>query len=152
MAAEPALGAAGWRRLATLGVAMTEAQCREAIRSRAHAAGLDVLFLLPGQLGGGGSVQAIFLVEDFDSELECFAPEVATPAHIEAAVARAQQVLGDRSGCEIVHAGNGVFRCVRHEAECDTGEERDPVNRQTLRWTAYCPHGAVTQTFYLASR
>ncbi|MGH9534110.1 MAG: hypothetical protein ACRD2E_04545 [Terriglobales bacterium] len=130
---------------------MTDAECREAIRRRAHAAGLDVLFLLPGQLEDTNAIQAVFLVEDFDSELETLVAETATLDLIQQAVERARQVLGDRSGCEIVHQGRGLFRCVRHQADCDAGEERDPVNRQALRWTAHCPQGAVTQTFYLAS-
>ncbi|MGH9525157.1 MAG: hypothetical protein ACRD2F_00665 [Terriglobales bacterium] len=129
---------------------MTTMECREMVRRQAHGAGLEVLFLLPGQLGAAEMVQAVFQVEDFDSELEEFRPAEATLASIQTVVQRARAALAERSGCEIVHQGRGVFRCLRHQADCDTGEERDPVNRQTLRWTAQCPAGAVTQTFYLA--
>lgn len=130
---------------------MTETECRELIRRQAHGAGLEVLFLLPGQLGAAGVVQAVFQVEDYDSELESFSPGLATRDSVQAAVRRARKTLAQRTGCEIVHQGGGAFRCLRHQIACDTGEERDPVNRQTLRWTAQCPTGDVTQTFYLAS-
>ncbi|HZT72921.1 MAG TPA: hypothetical protein VE996_04655 [Terriglobales bacterium] len=131
---------------------MTEAECRERIRLAAAHAGLQTYFLLPGQIEGTAAVSAVFTVEDYDSDLAQFDPATVNDAEIRKAVEQARQVLAARSGCEIVHAGGGVFRCLRHDVECETGEEQDPVIRQTLRWTAACPAGDVTQTFYLPPR
>lgn len=131
---------------------MTVAECQERVRLAAAHAGLQTYFLLPGQLEGVLAVGAVFTVEDFDSDLAQFDPATADEQAIQAAVERARQILASRCGCEIVHTGRGIFRCLRHDVECETGEEQDPVIRQTLRWTAVCPAGDVTQTFYLPPR
>lgn len=131
---------------------MTEAECRDRICLYAAHAGLQAYFLLPGQLDAGPPLGAVFTVDDFDSDLAGFDPATADDATIRAAVERARQTLATLSGCEIVHAGGGVFRCLRHDVECETGEEQDPVIRQTLRWTALCPRGDISQTFYLPPR
>ncbi len=115
--------------------------------------GLDVFFIAPAELDTelkpGSGLGAVFMLEDFDSELERFDLDTVGDDDIRAAIARARQGLVERCGCDIVHDGAGVFRCQRHGVECDTGEEQDPVIRQTLRWTACCPTGGITQAFYL---
>ncbi|MGH9483255.1 MAG: hypothetical protein ACRD1L_14300 [Terriglobales bacterium] len=132
---------------------MTDHACRERARWLASQVGLEVFFVAPGELenelGAGTCLGAVFTLGDFDSGLERFDLERADDEAIRAAVERARQALAQRCGCEIVHDGAGVFRCLRHGVECDTGEEQDPVIRQTLRWTAACPVGGVTQAFYL---
>lgn len=128
---------------------MNDAACRERIRRFAGQVGLEVFFIEPGTLETAPQLAAVFTVEDYDSPLEPFDLATVTNEDIWAAIARARQVLTERCGCEIVHDGAGVFRCLRHEVECDTGEERDAVIRQTLRWTAACPVGGVTQAFFL---
>lgn len=135
---------------------MTEQACQERVRFFASQVGLDVFFIAPGQLDDGEDdgvppalLGAVFTLEDFDSELQNFALDSVEDAAIQAAVERARRDLAVRCGCEIVHDGAGVFRCLRHDVECDTGEEQDPVIRQTLRWTAACPIGGITQAFYL---
>lgn len=126
---------------------MTEQACRERVRWLAGQVGLEVFFVAPGELTPGAALGAVFTLEDFDAPLEYV--DCADDAGLRAAVERARQDLARRCGCEIVHDGAGAFRCLRHEVECDTGEEQDPVIRQTLRWTAACPVGGVTQAFYL---
>lgn len=128
---------------------MTDHACRERVRWLAGQVGLEVFFIAPGELKPGTALGAVFTLEDLDSSLERFDPASADEEAIRAAVERARQDLARRSGCEIVHDGAGVFRCLRHQVECDTGEEQDPVIRQTLRWTAACPVGGVTQAFFL---
>ena len=128
---------------------MTERACRERVRWLAGQVGLDVFFVAPGELAPGPELGAVFTLEDYDSELERFDPETAGDPELRAAIERARQGLVRRCGCEIVHDGAGVFRCLTHVVECDTGEEQDPVIRQTLRWTAACPVGGVSQAFYL---
>lgn len=128
---------------------MNDAACRERIRRFASQVGLEVFFIEAGALEHLSRPAAVFTVEDFDSSLEPFDPATVSDADIRAAIVRARHELSERCGCEIVHDGAGVFRCLRHDVECDTGEEQDPVIRQTLRWTAACPVGGVTQAFYL---
>ncbi|MGH9415421.1 MAG: hypothetical protein ACRD01_02230 [Terriglobales bacterium] len=138
---------------------MNEQACQERVRYFASQVGLEVFFIAPGQLDGpeapcddGGPqavLGAVFTLEDYDSELQNFVLESVDDAMIQQAVERARHDLAVRCGCEIVHDGAGVFRCLRHDVECDTGEEQDPVIRQTLRWTAACPVGGITQAFYL---
>lgn len=115
--------------------------------------GLDVFFIEPAALDSelkpGTGLGAVFTLEDWDSEMERFDLETVDDELIRAAIERARHGLAERCGCEIVHDGAGVFRCLRHAVECDTGEEQDAVIRQTLRWTAECPVGGVTQAFYL---
>lgn len=128
---------------------MTDHACRERVRWMASQVGLEVFFIAAGELAADGTLGAVFTLEDWDSELERFDPERADEEQIRTAIERARQDLARRCGCEIVHDGAGVFRCLRHDVECDTGEEQDPVIRQTLRWTAACPVGGVAQAFYL---
>lgn len=132
---------------------MTEDACRERVRWLASQVGLEVFFIAPAdlkeELGDGMRLGAVFTLEDYDSPLERFDLERVDEEAMRTAVERARQALARRSGCEIVHDGAGVFRCLRHGVECDTGEEQDPVIRQTLRWTAACPIGGVAQAFYL---
>lgn len=130
---------------------MTPDECEKRVRLCAARAGMHVYFLLPGQLEGAAPLSAVFTVEDFDSDLVEFDPQADAEA-IAAGVERARRALAERCGCEIVHVGAGRFRCLRHDLECETGEEQDPVIRQTLRWTAYCPGGDVCWTFQLNSR
>lgn len=131
---------------------MTEDVCRERIRWFASHVGLNVFFIHPGELDNGHKLGAVFTLEDFDSDMESIDVENASDDAIRTAVEHARQGLADRCGCEIVHTGNGMFHCLRHNAECDVGEEQDPVIRQTLRWTACCPVGDITQAFYLPPR
>lgn len=132
---------------------MTDRACRERIRCMAGQAGLDVFFIAPAELEGeiepANGLGAVFTLEDWDSELERFDLRTADEGTIRVAIERARHSLVERCGCEIVHDGAGMFRCLRHDVECDTGEEQDPVIRQTLRWTAECPVGGVVQAFYL---
>lgn len=128
---------------------MDDGTCRERIRRFASQVGLEVFFIEPGALEGLTGLTAVFTVEDFDAPPECFDVATVSDAEIQVAIGRARQALSERCGCEIVHDGAGVFRCLRHNVECDTGEEQDPVIRQTLRWTAACPVGGVTQAFFL---
>jgi len=128
---------------------VTDHACRERVRWLAGQVGLEVFFIAPGELEPGPALGVVFTLEDFDSALERLDPATADEETIRAAVQRARLDLACRCGCEIVHDGAGVFRCLRHEVECDTGEEQDPVIRQTLRWTAACPVGGVTQAFFL---
>lgn len=128
---------------------MTEEACCERVRWFASHVGLNVFFVHPGELDNGQKLGAVFTLEDFDSTLESFDPETVTDSDIRAAVNRGRMGLAERCGCEIVHTGSGSFRCLRHNVECDVGEEQDPVIRQTLRWTACCPVGDVTQAFFL---
>ena len=128
---------------------MTERACRERVRWLAGQVGLEVFFIAPGELGPGSALGAVFTLEDFDSEMERIDPAQAGDDVLRAAIERARHGLALRCGCDIVHDGAGVFRCLAHEVECDTGEEQDPVIRQTLRWTAACPVGGVSQAFYL---
>lgn len=119
--------------------------------------GLEVFFVAPAELPeelhpskeSPALLGAVFTLEDWDAPLERFQLETVTDEHIRTALQRARQHLARCCGCEIVHDGAGVFRCLRHEVDCDTGEEQDAVIRQTLRWTAACPVGGVTQAFYL---
>jgi len=126
-----------------------ERSCRERVRWLASQAGLEVFFIAPGELEPGSRLGAVFTLEDFDAPVELLDPDRVGDDEIREAVERGRLSLVERCGCEIVHDGAGVFRCLRHEVECDTGEEQDPVIRQTLRWTAACPVGGVTQAFYL---
>jgi len=118
----------------------------------ASQVGLEVFFISPAELESEldpRGLGAVFTLEDWDSQLARFDLETVGEPEIRAAIETARRELADRCGCEIVHDGAGVFRCLRHEVECDTGEEQDPVIRQTLRWTAECPIGGVAQAFYL---
>jgi hypothetical protein len=119
----------------------------------AGQAGLDVFFIaaadLEGELEPTSGLGAVVTLEDHDSELERFDLRTVDDVSIRAAIEHARRGLVERCGCDIVHDGAGVFRCLRHDVECDTGEEQDPVIRQTLRWTAECPVGGVVQAFYL---
>ncbi|HXE31275.1 MAG TPA: hypothetical protein VN515_05690 [Terriglobales bacterium] len=131
---------------------MTDQACRERVRWMASHVGLEVFFVSPVELDTEletGTLGAVFMLADLDSELEQFALPTVTDDEIRSGIERARIGLAQRCGCEIVHDGAGVFRCLRHEVECDTGEEQDPVIRQTLRWTAECPVGGVSQAFYL---
>lgn len=128
---------------------MTDHACRERVRWMASQVGLEVFFIAPGELAPGPALGAVFTLQDFDSALVSFEPDAVAEDQIRAAIEGARQELAQRCGCDIVHDGAGVFRCLRHDVECDTGEERDPVIRQTLRWTAECPVGGVAQAFYL---
>ncbi|MGN6592008.1 MAG: hypothetical protein ACTHJX_03835 [Terriglobales bacterium] len=128
---------------------MSDRACKERVRWLASQVGLEVFFISPGELEPGPLLGAVFTLEDFDSDLEHFDPASVTDDQIRAAIERARLALAQRCGCEIVHDGAGVFRCLRHGVECDTGEEVDPVIRQTLRWTAACPVGGVSQAFHL---
>src|SRR6185437_9438473 len=121
------------------GTPVDERSCRERVRWLASQAGLEVFFIAPGELESGSGLGAVFTLEDFDSPLEMLNLECLDDERIRDAVERGRRVLVERCGCEIVHDGAGVFRCLRHDVECDTGEEQDPVIRQTLRWTAACP-------------
>jgi hypothetical protein len=128
---------------------VTDHDCRERVRWMASQVGLEVFFVDPGKLDPSPLLGAVFTLEDWDSDLERIDVERTDDTIIRATVERARRRLAERCGCEIVHDGAGVFRCLRHDVECDTGEEQDPVIRQTLRWTAACPQGGVTQAFYL---
>ncbi|MGH9486374.1 MAG: hypothetical protein ACRD04_02135 [Terriglobales bacterium] len=128
---------------------MSNDASQERVRWFASQVGLEVFFIAAGELEPGSTLGAVFTLEDYDAPLEPIAAG-ASDEQIRAAVERARRTLIERCGCEIVHDGAGVFRCLSHDVECDTGEEQDPVIRQTLRWTAACPVGGVTQAFHLA--
>lgn len=128
---------------------MSDDACKERVRWMASQVGLEVFFVAPGELYHGSALGAVFTLEDYDAPLEVLDPR-DSDEHLRNVVERARRNLAGRCGCEIVHDGAGVFRCLTHAVECDTGEEQDPVIRQTLRWTAACPVGGVTQAFHLA--
>ncbi|MGH9476124.1 MAG: hypothetical protein ACRD1C_07300 [Terriglobales bacterium] len=119
------------------------------MRWMASQVGLEVFFVASGELYPGSGLGAVFTLEDYDAPLEIIDAH-DSDEHLRSLMERARRHLAGRCGCEIVHDGAGVFRCLTHDVECDTGEEQDPVIRQTLRWTAACPVGGVTQAFHLA--
>ncbi|TAN21290.1 MAG: hypothetical protein EPN33_11730 [Acidobacteria bacterium] len=127
---------------------MSDEACKERVRWFASQVGLEVFFVAAGELHPDSALGAVFTLEDFDSPLEPVDP-ADSEEQLRTVVERARRHLAQRCGCEIVHDGAGVFRCLTHDVECDTGEEQDPVIRQTLRWTAACPIGGVTQAFHL---
>ncbi|MGH9412723.1 MAG: hypothetical protein ACRD0Y_03190 [Terriglobales bacterium] len=127
---------------------MSDEAVKERVRWFASQVGLEAFFVGAGELQPGSVLGAVFTLEDYDSPLEPVDP-ADSDEQLRAVVERARRNLSQRCGCEIVHDGAGVFRCLSHDVECDTGEEQDPVIRQTLRWTAACPIGGVTQAFHL---
>ncbi|MGH9465912.1 MAG: hypothetical protein ACRD1Y_01025 [Terriglobales bacterium] len=127
---------------------MSDEGLRERVRWFASQVGLEVFFVAPGELEPGSALGAVFTLEDYDSSLSPMDAHTSD-TQLREMVERARCELAARCGCEIVHDGAGVFRCLTHAVECDTGEEQDPVIRQTLRWTAACPIGGIAQAFHL---